>query len=109
MKASDLPEVESGTSAPEPAALRKHTLQSLAEAAVQVSCGLGRGTVAGVLGFVSPDGPGCVGLVMPWLSLQRRGLFDKLILNQFSWRTVAKGPCSTSLENANVRMDGGKK
>lgn len=67
---------------PEPEVLRKQTLQRLAEAAVQVSCGLGRG--ARSLALSRPDGPGCVGLVIPWLTLQRRGLLDKLILNLFS-------------------------
>lgn len=106
MKASDSTEVGGGTSVPEPGVLRKQTLQRLAEAAVQVSWWPGKRR--SVPGLVSPDGPGCVGLVTPWLGLQRSGLFDKLILNLFSWRTVGKGLFSTSLGNANVRLDGGE-
>lgn len=78
-------------------------------AAVQVSCGLQRRAMVTVPDFVLPDGPGCVGLVTPWLTLQRRGLLDKLILNQFSCRTVEKGLLSTSLGNANGRLDGGER
>lgn len=67
-----------------------------------------RGSEARVPGFVSPNELECVELAILWLGVQKRDVFHKLILNQFSWRTVKRGLFSTSPCNTNGMLDGGE-
>lgn len=85
------PEVGAGTTALGVGARRKQTLQRLAEAAVQASCGLRWGSEVPVPGLVSLADLYVPECITPWFGLQRKELSCIVIVNPFSWRTARRG------------------
>lgn len=89
MKAFGPPGV-GGDRGPQAAALRKQTPPRLAEAAGRASCGLRRAQEPVTLALSGWADLAVWGPVTPWLAMQRRKLFRRLIPHQFSWRNVEK-------------------
>lgn len=86
-----------GLCGPEPAALRKRTLQSLAGAAGRASCTCDRARERASLA-PSPRPTWACGSEPRPGSASAGGVARPLILNQFPWRSGEKGPFPTSLE-----------